>query len=95
MLYGFAREANPFGDKPAAKVAAPYFRQDKKLLEFVLTQPPDRVSYRMLTPTDEDLHSIMHYAIKAGILKHEIPLGDIVDRRFIPDTIVPAPITAR
>jgi NitT/TauT family transport system substrate-binding protein len=76
----------------AAKVAAPYFRQDRKLLEFVLTQPPDRVSYRMLTPTDEDLHSIMHYAIKAGILKKEISLGDIVDRRFIPDTIEPAPI---
>jgi len=78
----------------AAKVAAPYFRQDKKLLEFVLTQPPDRVSYRMLTPTDEDLHSIMHYAIKAGILKHEIPLGDIVDRRFIPDHIDAARITS-
>jgi NitT/TauT family transport system substrate-binding protein len=78
----------------AAKVAAPYFRQDRKLLEFVLTQPPDRVSYRMLTPTDEDLHSIMHYAIKAGILKREIPLGDIVDRRFIPDTIAPAQITS-
>ena len=30
----------------AANVAAPYFRQDEKLLEYVLTQPPDRVSYR-------------------------------------------------
>jgi NitT/TauT family transport system substrate-binding protein len=78
----------------AAKVAAPYFRQDRKLLEFVLTQPPDRVSYRMLTPTDEDMQAIEHYAIKAGILKHEIPLGDLVDRRFIPDHIEPARITA-
>ncbi|HET9987403.1 MAG TPA: ABC transporter substrate-binding protein, partial [Kofleriaceae bacterium] len=51
----------------AAKVAAPYFRQDRKLLEFVLTQPPDRVSYRQLTPTDEDMNAIMHYAIKAGV----------------------------
>jgi NitT/TauT family transport system substrate-binding protein len=76
----------------AAQLAAPYYRQDKKLLEFVLTQPPDRVSYRMLTPTDEDLQAIMHYAIKAGILKHEIALGDLVDRRFIPDTIAPADI---
>src|SRR5450755_5163900 len=32
----------------AARVAAPYFRQDQKLVEYVLTQPPDRVSYRML-----------------------------------------------
>ena len=76
----------------AAKVVAPYYRQDEKLIQFVLTQPPDRVSYRMLTPTDEDMHAIMHYAIKAGILKGEIPLGDLVDRRFIPDTIQPADI---
>ncbi|MBV8756078.1 MAG: ABC transporter substrate-binding protein [Deltaproteobacteria bacterium] len=77
----------------AAKVAAPYYRQDQKLLEFVLTQPPDRVSYRQLTPTDEDMEAIEHYAIKAGILKHEIPLGDLIDRRFIPDHIEPAAIS--
>ena len=35
----------------AAKVVSPYFRQDEKLVRYVLTQPPDRVSYRMLTPT--------------------------------------------
>ncbi len=78
----------------AAKVAAPYFRQDQKLVEYVLTQPPDRVSYRMLTPTDEDMKAIMKYAIKAGILKHEIEISDLVDRRFIPEHIEPANITA-
>jgi NitT/TauT family transport system substrate-binding protein len=77
----------------AAKVAAPYFRQDQKLLEFVLTQPPDRVSYRQLTPTDEDLRAIMKYAIKSGILRREIDLSDIVDRRFIPTEIHAAKIT--
>lgn len=76
----------------AAKVAAPYFRQDRKLLEFVLTQPPDRVSYRQLTPSDDDMNQIMHYAIKAGVLQHPIALGDLIDRRFIPDTIAPAAI---
>jgi NitT/TauT family transport system substrate-binding protein len=76
----------------AAKVAAPYYRQDQKLIEFVLTQPPDRVSYRQLTPTDEDMRSIMTYAIKAGILKRPIDLSDLVDRRFIPTTIEPAKI---
>jgi NitT/TauT family transport system substrate-binding protein len=78
----------------AAKVAAPYFRQDQKLLEFVLTQPPDRVSYRMLTPTDEDMKGIMKYAIKAGILKKEIDIYDLVDRQFIPQNIEPAKISA-
>src|SRR5499427_7782489 len=79
----------------AAKVVAPYYNQDRKLLEFVLTQPPDRVSYRQLTPTDEDMRQIMHYALKAGILHHEISLGDLLDRRFIPDKIQPANITVR
>jgi NitT/TauT family transport system substrate-binding protein len=78
----------------AAKVAAPYFRQDQKLLEYVLSQPPDRVSYRMLTPTDDDLHLIMRYAIKAGILDKPLALTDLVDRRFIPAHIEPAAIAA-
>jgi NitT/TauT family transport system substrate-binding protein len=76
----------------AAKVAAPYYHQDQKLLEYVLSQPPDRVSYRMLTPTDEDLTEIMKYAIKAGILEHPIALTDLVDRQFIPAHIEPAAI---
>lgn len=74
----------------AAKIAAPLFRQDQKLLEYVLTQPPDRVSYRNLTPTDEDLESIMKYALKAGILRAPIPVAELVDRRFIPAEIQPA-----
>jgi NitT/TauT family transport system substrate-binding protein len=77
----------------AAKVAAPYFRQDQKLLEYVLTQPPDRVSYRHLTPTDDDMQQIMKYAVKAGILKAPLDVSDIVDRRFIPRDIQPAKIT--
>lgn len=76
----------------AARVAAPYFRQDQKLLEYVLTQPPDRVSYRHLTPTDEDLKAIEKYALKAGILKKPIDLSTLVDRRFIPTDIEPAKI---
>jgi NitT/TauT family transport system substrate-binding protein len=76
----------------AARVAAPYFRQDQKLVEFVLTEPPDRVSYRQLTPTDDDMQQIMHYALAAGILRRPIELGDLVDRRFIPDRIEPADI---
>ena len=41
------------------------------------------------------MQQIEHYAIKAGILKHEIPLGDLIDRRFIPDQILPATIDPR
>ncbi len=78
----------------AARLAArtEYYNQDLKLMTFVLTQPPDRVSYRQLTPSDEDLQSIMGYAITAGILHGKIDLGDLVDRRFIPEHIQPAEI---
>src|SRR5882724_5916277 len=71
----------------AAKVASPYFRQDEALVRFVLTQPPDRVSYRMLTPTDEDLEKIMDMGLKAGVLQKRIQMKDLVDRSFIPTDI--------
>lgn len=77
----------------AAKVVAPYFRQDEKLLRYVLTQPPDRVSYRMLTPTDEELQRIHDMALKAGILERPINMKDLIDREFIPASIKPADIS--
>src|ERR1700683_2891399 len=79
----------------AAKVASPYFRQDEALVRFVLTQPPDRVSYRMLTPTDDDLEKIMNMGLKAGILEKQIEMKDLVDRAFIPTDIKPANIEAQ
>jgi NitT/TauT family transport system substrate-binding protein len=76
----------------AAKVVSPYFRQDEKLVRYVLTQPPDRVSYRMLTPTDADLQLIHDMAIKAGILQKPIAMKDLIDRQFIPADIKAANI---
>jgi NitT/TauT family transport system substrate-binding protein len=76
----------------AAKVAAPYFRQDEKVVRYVLTQPPDRVSYRMLTPTDEDLQQIHDMALKSGILEKPINMKDLIDRSFIPAEIKAATI---
>ncbi|MDB5035321.1 MAG: ssuA [Chlorobi bacterium] len=76
----------------AAKVASPYFRQDEKVVRYVLTQPKDRVSYRMLTPTDEDMLVIRDMAIKVGILKTPIAMSDLIDREFIPKDIRPADI---
>ena len=78
----------------AAKVVSPYFRQDEKLVRYVLTQPPDRVSYRMLTPTDEELQRIHDMALKAGILQKPIDMKDLVDREFIPTDIKPANIVS-
>jgi NitT/TauT family transport system substrate-binding protein len=77
----------------AAKVVSPYFRQDEKVVRYVLTQPPDRVSYRMLTPTDEELQKIQDMAVKAGILQKPIDMKELVTREFIPADIKPANIT--
>jgi NitT/TauT family transport system substrate-binding protein len=79
----------------AAKVVSPYFRQDEKVVRYVLTQPPDRVSYRMLTPTDEDLQQIHDMALKAGVLTKAINMSDLIDREFIPKDIKAANIDVR
>src|SRR5450631_1211601 len=63
----------------AARVVSPYFRQDERVVRFVLTQPPDRVSYRMLNPSDEELARIRDMGIEAGILTKNIPIRDMVD----------------
>ena len=76
----------------AARLVAPYFRQDEKLLRFVLTQPPDRVSYRLLTPGDEEMQRIADMAVDAGILERRLDVRGLVDREFIPANIVPARI---
>ncbi len=77
----------------AAKLVSPYFRQDEKLLRYVLTQPPDRVSYRMLTPADDEMQRIADMALEAGILDRRLDIRDLVDRRFIPKDIKPAAIS--
>ena len=79
----------------AAKIASPYFRQDEKLVRYVLTQPPDRVSYRMLTPTDADLSKIHEMALKAAIIAKPVEMKDLIDRSFIPADIKAAPITVQ
>lgn len=76
----------------AAKVVSPYFRQDEKLVRFVLTEPPDRVSYRSLTPEDSELQEIMNMGLKAGVLEKSVPMSELIDRRFIPKVIRPANI---
>ena len=76
----------------AATVVSPYFRQDEALVRYVLTQPPDRVSYRMLTPEDHELQQIADMGLAAGILERRLDVRDLVDRRFIPREIQPARI---
>jgi NitT/TauT family transport system substrate-binding protein len=79
----------------AARLVAPFFRQDESLIRYVLTQPADRVSYRMLTPRDEEMQMMADMALEAGILERRLDVRGLVDRQFIPDTIAPARIDMR
>lgn len=76
----------------AARVAAPYFRQDEQLVRFVLTRPPDRVSYRMLRPDPVEIARIRDMGLAAGILTQALPIEDYLDLRFIPGDIRPLEI---
>jgi NitT/TauT family transport system substrate-binding protein len=76
----------------AARLVSPYFRQDEALLRYVLTQPPDRVSYRSLTPQDAEMQQIADMGLEAGILERRLDVTGLVDRRFIPPDIAPARI---
>jgi NitT/TauT family transport system substrate-binding protein len=76
----------------AAKLVSPYFRQDEQLLKYVLTQPPDRVTYRNLNPTDAEMIKIMDMGISLGFLKQQTPLSELLDRSYIPAEIKPAEI---
>jgi hypothetical protein len=73
-------------------VVSPYFRQDETLVRYVLTRPPDRVSYRMLTPSDEEMQKIADMAFESGILERHLDVRDLVDRDFIPKDIEAAKI---
>lgn len=68
----------------AAKLVAPYFRQDEKLLNRILTANPPRVSYRMLNPTDAEMQKIMDIGLQIGQLKKQTSLAQLIDRDYIP-----------
>jgi NitT/TauT family transport system substrate-binding protein len=79
----------------AAKLAAPYYRQKEKVVRYVLTRPPDRVSYRMLTPSDSEMQKIADMGFKLGVLATPFDATTIVDRSFIPKDIKPMPIDSK
>lgn len=74
----------------AATLVSPYFGQNEKLMRYVLTQPPDRVTFIHLTPGDVEIQKIMDMGISLGFLKQRTPLSELLERSFIPDEIAPA-----
>jgi len=67
-------------------VSKDYYHQDPRLLEFVLSKPPDRVKYTNLSVRRPDFEEIERIGKEAGILKGNAHFEDYADPSFVPPT---------
>ena len=70
----------------ATVVATQYYNQNPRLLRFVLSKPPDRVTYGNLRLARGEFDHIMNLALEAGILKQPIAFEEYADTRFSENT---------
>lgn len=66
----------------AHAVAKNYYHQDPRLLSFVLSKPPDRVTYSNLALAQKDFEEIAALALEAGVLNGPIAFEEYADTRF-------------
>jgi NitT/TauT family transport system substrate-binding protein len=68
----------------AAEIAAGkrFFNQDKSIIQFVMDNPSDRVTYGDLRMIREEFDELMRLSVEAGTLAHEVPYENYVDERF-------------
>lgn len=66
-------------------VATNYYNQNPRLLSYVLSKPPDRVTYSRLAPLRANFEEIEQLAQEAGILKGTAHFEDYVDDSFVPE----------
>jgi NitT/TauT family transport system substrate-binding protein len=70
----------------AEAVATQYYNQDPRLLRFVLSKPPDRVTYNKLRLARAEFDRIAGMAVDAGILKRRLRFEEYADIRFSENT---------
>lgn len=77
-------DTQPQNREKAIEIAAgrQYFNQDPKILRFVMTQPPDRVTYGDLRMVQREFDDLMQLSVAAGTLKHPVPYTTYVDDSF-------------
>ena len=66
-------------------VSKNYYNQHPRLLEFVLSKPPDRVKYTNLALRKPDFEEIEQLAKEAGIIEGKVKFEDYTDASFVPD----------
>jgi NitT/TauT family transport system substrate-binding protein len=70
----------------AEAVATQYYNQDPRLLRFVLSKPPDRVTYDKLRLARPEFDRIAGMAVDAGILSRRLRFEEYADIRFSENT---------
>jgi len=60
-----------------------FFNQDPKILQFVMDNPTDRVTYGDLRMIREEFEDLMQLSIEAGTIKHTIPYEKYIDDSFV------------
>lgn len=60
-----------------------FFNQDPKILQYVMDNPVDRVTYGDLRMVREEFEDLMRLSIEAGTIKHEIPYEKYIDDSFV------------
>ena len=77
-------DQRPENRTKAVEIAAgrKFFNQDPKILEFVMTQPPDRVTYGDLRMVPSEFDELMRLSVDAGTLAHPVPYTTYVDDSF-------------
>jgi NitT/TauT family transport system substrate-binding protein len=63
-------------------VSKNYYNQHPRLLQFVLSKPPDRVKYTQLTPLRKEFEEIEALGREAGILEGKVKFEDYADDTF-------------
>lgn len=73
-----------YRDKAAGIAAAKtFFNQDKAILQYVMENPADRVTYGDLRMIKDEFDDLMKLSIDAGTLKEPVPYESYTDERFV------------
>jgi NitT/TauT family transport system substrate-binding protein len=86
-------DEKPENRAKAVEIAADrkFFNQDKNVLQFVMDNPSDRVTYRDMRLVREEFEDLMRLSMEAETIKEPIPFERYVDESFA-KAVRPAPI---
>lgn len=78
-------EEGPQNRALAAQLAAEpdYFNQDPRIIQFVMENPPDRVTYGDLRLIKGEFDELMDLAVQAGILRRPVAYEQYADESFV------------